>query len=260
MNEAALGGFLLVLARVSVFVAFLPLFARRQLPVTVKAALSVALSLFWFGVDPQRAVHDGATLMGDGSVGALVLVREMAAGWLLATLAGWMLVPARIAGSWVGQEMGLQMGQQLDPTGTGPVSDVAVLFESLGILMFFVLNLHQWAFRALHWSFDFLRDDLLLFRLPLEWLVALVAEIEQLGLLVAAPVAICLAVLNFVVLYLNKASPSLNLFTIGAPLRLVSGLVCLVLFWPVLSGNIRWAMMRMDSGLLEVLSRTPGPQ
>ncbi|MCP4098861.1 MAG: flagellar biosynthetic protein FliR, partial [Planctomycetaceae bacterium] len=45
--EHQLFNFILILARVSAFVGFLPIFAQRQLPHLVKAGLAMSLTVFW---------------------------------------------------------------------------------------------------------------------------------------------------------------------------------------------------------------------
>jgi flagellar biosynthetic protein FliR len=256
MIDAWLVGYLLVLARVAAFIGFLPVFGRRQLPATVKAGLAVALTVFWSGSPVTAAVRTPEDLAM--ATGTVALVREIIAGTVLAMLAGLILVPIRIAGAWIGQELGLQMGQLLDPTGTESVSEVAALFEVFGLILFFLLDLHHWALWLLHWSWLFLGSATGLLALPTGEIASVVGQLEEYGLLIAAPVAIALAVINFAVLFLNKASPSLNLFSVGAPLRLLSGLTCLVLFWPVIARNMAGAFDRMDQSLQEVLRMMPG--
>lgn len=258
MIDAWLLGFVLVLARVASFVGFLPIFGRRQMPMAVKAGMAVALTVFWSGNPVTAAVRTPEELAL--ATGTLALVREILSGIVLAMLAGWILVPIRIAGAWIGQELGLQMGQLLDPTGTESVSEVAALMEVFGLILFFLLDLHHWAFWLLHWSWRFLGSATGLLELPTGEITQVVGRLEEYGLLIAAPVAIALAVINFAVLYLNKASPSLNLFSVGAPLRLLSGLTCFVLFWPVIFRNMASSFDRMDGSLQEVFRMMPGAQ
>ncbi len=257
MMDAWLLGYILVLARVASFVGFLPVFGRRQLPMAVKAGLAVALTVFWSGSSVTATVRTPEEMAL--ATGTLALLREIASGIALAMLAGWILVPIRIAGAWIGQELGLQMGQLLDPTGTESVSEMAALFEVFGLILFFLLDLHHWALWLLHWSWLFLGSETGLLALPVGEITQVVGKLEEYGLLIAAPVAIALAVINFAVLYLNKASPSLNLFSVGAPLRLLSGLTCLVLFWPVIARNMAGSFDRMDGSLQEVFRQMPGP-
>ncbi len=88
---------LLVLARVSAFIAFFSLFSNRQLPNTVKIGLAVGLTFFWYGeVDVAVMLPHGAP---EGLVLTLLwVVREVTIGLVLATAMNAFFFPAKIAG------------------------------------------------------------------------------------------------------------------------------------------------------------------
>ncbi len=254
MNDLAIFAFLLVLARVSAFIAVFPLFSRRQVPVSVKAGMAVALTVFWYGsgiaILPPPEPGMNVTSFGPGTV---ALVQEILCGAVVGLITGWVLIPARIAGAYIGQELGLTMGQMMDPTGMESGSDVTRVFETISMFLFFVLDMHHWVLLCLHYSFTMLQGASGLMAIPTGALVFAISQLDEYGLLIAAPVAICLAIVNFAVLYLNKASPSLNLFTVGAPLRLICGLFCLVLFWPMIVRNISLSFESVDRDVIGAL-------
>ncbi len=258
VSEAAVFSFMLILARVSALIAFFPLFTRRQIPFSVKAGLSVALSLFWFGTGTGFVLALDVRGGISPALGTVLMVREVVCGSLLGMLAGWFMIPARVAGVYIGQEMGLSMGQVLDPNGMDSGSDVGRLMETMSILLFFGLNMHHWLLLCLHHSFEFMGRNSAVIEVPTELIVGLVNQLDEFGLLVAAPVAIALAAVNFGVLYLNRASAAMNLFTVGAPARILAGLFVLVLFWPVIARNIHLSFERIDSGLQQILSAYGG--
>ena len=105
--EHQLFNFILILARVSAFVGFLPIFAQRQLPHLVKAGLAMSLTVFWFGALPQELFYVNQI---DIVVSVLFLAKEITIGFLLAMLLGFMFVQAKIAGAYVGQEVGPLFG------------------------------------------------------------------------------------------------------------------------------------------------------
>jgi flagellar biosynthetic protein FliR len=258
MNETTVFSFMLILCRVSALIAFFPLFSRKQIPFSVKAGLSVALAVFWYGNLPAGLASSPSIADISPVTGSLLLIREIICGSLLGMIAGWFLVPARIAGIYIGQEMGLSMGQVLDPNGMESNSEFGRLFETIALLMFFCLNIHHWVFMCLHHSFEFIGASALSLDVPTGLVVGLVNQLDEFGLLVAAPVAIALAAINFAVLYLNRASPAMNIFTVGAPARILVGLFVLVLFWPVLVRGIAHSFDTMDGSLQKILSAYSG--
>lgn len=113
MIEVAALATVLLLFRVAAFVAFLPPFFGRNVPQTVKVGLAVGLTLLWIPQQVAIAAPELAWTVGPeprwGALGYLV-IRETLFGIGLAWLLGLALVPVRIGGSYVAQEMGLTLG------------------------------------------------------------------------------------------------------------------------------------------------------
>lgn len=235
MSLSSVLTFLLVLARVSAFLAVFPLFARRQVPALVKTALAMALSIFWFATLPQPLVPEKITSLDVNTIAAaLWMVREIMIGWVLGMLAGLFLIPARIAGAYVGQEFGLTLAATADPSSPDASGEITQLFEALSILGFFALNLHHFVIVMLHVSWERLGPAIGLADLPSGPIADLFGNLDRYGLTIIAPLAICMFALNLAMVLLNKVAPSLNLFSVGMSVRGVVGLLCLFLFLPVI--------------------------
>ena len=67
---------------------------------------------------------------------------------------------------------------------------------------------------------------------------ASVSDANEWGLMLAAPVGICLFIATIVLLLLNRASPQLNLFSVGIVLRIATGLGALMLFVPMFVASL----------------------
>jgi flagellar biosynthetic protein FliR len=167
----------------------------------------------------------------------LSIIKEIAIGSLLAMLLGLILVPARIAGSYIGQEIGISM-EPVTNTGNDQSTIITAMFETFTILMFFVLNLHHFLILFLHYSLNELSDRIHLFSLPTEGLVNLVSRVTEHGLSIAAPIGVLSFVTMVGLFLLSKAAPSLNLFSIGMPLRVGLGILTLAMFIPILWRSI----------------------
>ena len=238
--------FILILTRVAAFVGFLPLFAQKQLPIMVKAGLAMSLTLFWFGSLPP----DAYAVADINLVTAVLLIgKETAIGFLLATVLGFMFVPAKIAGAYVGQEMGLSLASVTSPGSNDSSTLVTTVFETLAMLLFFGLNMHHFLIMFLHVSLVELSGKIELTDLPAELLVWSTDSLSEFGLLLIGPVGICLFVLTIALALLNKAAPTLNLFSVGMSLRAGLGLVCLFIFMPVILKSIELYFLRCQSDL-----------
>ena len=111
MSDIQIVGFGLILIRVSAFLAFFSVFGSKNLPTPIKVGLAFALALFWStNLDLPAGYLTGFT---DKSAHwlpfVLAGVKEFMVGVLLAIALGTMLIPLKIGGSYIGQEMGLSM-------------------------------------------------------------------------------------------------------------------------------------------------------
>jgi flagellar biosynthetic protein FliR len=241
--------FSLALVRVATFIAVFPLFSGRNLPNTVKIGLALVLSGTWFIAGlPSMGMSPGSE--GEwGSLTAWVMAagRETLLGGALAFAAGLFLLPMQVAGAFIGQEMGLSMGSQADPTGQGASTVVNQIFLTLGMLLFFTFDLHHSLFRVLHLSF-FTRPIGSEFTMPSAAVVlGGVSDTHSAGLLLSAPVAGALFIGLIALLTTARTAPQLNMFSIGFPLRLAIGLVAAIVFFPEMCMLGLRAMQRMSN-------------
>lgn len=245
MDEFQVLSFMLVLSRVSAFIGFFPLFGQHQLPVMVKAGLATALTAFWYGTIPVSPYvgQEISTLLA-----VLLIAQEVGIGLLLAMMLGFLLLPARIAGSYIGQEIGISM-EPVTNSGSEQSTMMASIFESFAILLFFGLNLHHFIILFLHLSMNQLANKINLMDLPTEGLVNLVDQLPEYGLLILAPMGVLSFVMVIGLFFLSKAAPTMNLFSVGMPLRVGLGLFCLTIFIPVL---IRSMVMYFHQMLAEL--------
>lgn len=250
MYEQEVFSFILVLCRVSAFVGFFPLFSHRQLPVLVKAGLAVGLTVFWYGSIPgQSLVGEQVPML----LQVLMIIQEIGIGLLLAMTLGLLLVPAKIAGAYVGQEIGLSLAAISDPGSTDQSTLVTKVFEAISVMLFFGLNLHHFLILFLHVSLNQLANRISLLDLPTGGLVRLVDMLPEYGLLILAPLGIVMFLLTVALAFLNKAAPTLNLFSVGMSLRSGLGIFCLFLFMPVIVQAITMYFMRVMQQLEQMM-------
>jgi flagellar biosynthetic protein FliR len=246
--------FILVLARVSSFIAFFTLFSKKQLPNLVKVGLAASLSFFWYGTVETSAGLDPNTTLNLGLVGSLLLLtKEVTIGLVLSIALGLFFLPAKVAGAYVGQELGLSLASISDPGSQDSSTLVTRVFESLAVLVFFSLNLHHFIILVIHASFDQLLGKINILRLPTEQLVTMLNDVNDYGLLIIAPVAIMFMLITVGLAFLNKAAPTLNLFSVGMSIRSGFGILCLLLFLPVILGAIQSYLYRVQYDVEQLL-------
>ena len=256
ITEVQVVAFVLVLARVTAFIAFFPLFAKRQLPNTVKVGLAGGLTFFWYGmVEAQLSQDPGAAAANMNVVSSfLLLTKEVTIGVVLSIALGLFFLPAKIAGSYVGQELGLSLASISDPGSQDSSTLISRVFEAFSILIFFSINMHHFLILVIHFSFDQMLGKIDILRLPTEDLVSLLNRVSDYGFLIVGPVAILFMLITIGLAYLNKAAPTLNLFSVGMSIRSGFGIFCLLIFCPVIFGAIQSYIFRMQADIEEVLT------
>lgn len=253
MIETVVLSFALILARVSAFVAVLPLLGSTATPRTVKVGLSMALAVLYFLLLGGSAVP--AHLAGDNAVSwlafAVVLLKEAVLGAALGYVMSLVLLPAQIVGDYLGQEMGLALAAQSDPTATNPSLVISQLFQMLAGVLFLAVDGHHLFLTALHGTF---------LRIPLGgWsglssagtMVTGLTQAQEWGLMLAAPAGAVLFITSIVLALMTRAAPQMNIFSVGFAMRIGIGLGVVLLLMP----NFVSALLRAMAQLSAVLER-----
>ncbi|VTT97904.1 flagellar biosynthesis protein : Flagellar biosynthetic protein fliR OS=Desulfotomaculum gibsoniae DSM 7213 GN=Desgi_2215 PE=3 SV=1: Bac_export_1 [Gemmataceae bacterium] len=243
----------LVLARVGSFVAVLPPFAGRT-PRTVRAGLALALAAFYVAdVAPgwEPALAGRAADIHPLRYG-VALVREALIGAAMGFAFGLFLLPARVAGEFVTVQIGLNVSPQVGVTGADSAGPLTNAFEAAGALVFLTADVHHVLLAALHASFA---------ALPLGGtavpqagpMVTGLAAATEMGLVLAAPLALCLFLLAVTLAVMARAAPQLNIYSVGFTLQVVVVLVAGLFLLPEFVATLHALAGRTGENLPRVL-------
>lgn len=244
----------LILARVATFVAVMPLFAGRT-PRSVRAALALALAVFYVGgVAPgwDPALANQAAQV-DSVVYALALVREALLGAAMGFAFSLFLLPARIAGEFVTQQIGLAISPQAGPAGTDAAGPIAIAFETIASLIFLLLDGHHVALAVLHASFDRLPLGGPFVPAPVGQMITGLTTAQQMGVLLAGPLALCLMLLTVLLAIMARAAPQLNIYSVGFALQVLVALFGALFLMPELVRTIVLIIGRTGDSLTRLL-------
>lgn len=211
----------LLLARVGSFVAVVPPFAG-QTPRLVRVSLAIVLTAFYLAAGSPGWDPELASRMADTPLlfYAVALAREGLIGVAMGLAFGLFLLPARVAGEFLTQQVGLNISPQAGPAGTEAAGPVTRVFETMAALVFLVADGHHVVLGALHASFA---------RLPLGGsavpqagpLLAGLSSAYEMGLLLAGPLALCLFLLAVTLAVMARAAPQLNVYSVGFTLQVL---------------------------------------
>ncbi|WP_020468447.1 flagellar biosynthetic protein FliR [Zavarzinella formosa] len=240
----------LVLARVGAFVAVMPLFSGRT-PQTVRAALAIALTAFFLAqVTPA---WDGRIAGQNPDIPwlmySIAMIRETILGAGMGFAFGLFLLPPRIAGEFLTTQIGLALSPQSGISGDQPAGPLTLAFEAAGSLMFFELDGHHFVLMALHASFAKLPlgGDMLP-QIAGPALQGLSASYEQ-GMMLAAPLGMCLFLLAVVLAIMARAAPQLNIYSVGFTLQVFVALAGSFLLMSDMLGMMAGHLGRIGASL-----------
>ena len=239
--------FVLIVTRIAGFIGALPNIGSDVVPLKMRMGLVLALAWMWSTGPEPLVVTNLLSTSADWPLIAVIMVREAVLGALLGFLFRLFMMPARVAGAWLGQEMGLSMASLTSVSGEDSSSIVGHLMTGLATLMFFGLNVHHVIFLALDRSFvswpvgEPIPQKL--FAVALDAL----SMSHEIGLVIAGPAAVMLFLVLITLLLMGKASQHFNLMSIGLTTRVIAGLVSIVVFMPEIVTLLLRSLLQIES-------------
>lgn len=264
MMEFLLLPAILCFMRISAFVTFLPPFGGQHVPNTIKVGVAMALTLFWLprimqlstpvstsapqyelttpfdgnAATPQPALKSTVEGHGRWVLWTYLAAREILLGAGLGWLLGMILVPMRIAGSWLAEQIGLNIASIAAGTDTGSGNVLAVILESCGVLLLYSMSIHHDFLRIFDRFFDHYRVGQMWSFPESGAIIAILTRLPEHGLVIAAPLGVMFFLILIVLMFAMKQSPQFNLFTFGMPFRLAAGLLAMLVMFPHVLSNV----------------------
>ena len=224
---AWLSAFLLPLFRVLALFTSAPVLSSRAVPVRARVALSAVVALLtapFVVVAPELRGPVLGTPLAWAAVAHEVLI-----GLAMGFAARLVFAAFELAGEIIGLQMGLSFAGFFDPNG-GTGTAIGSFFSATGTLMFVALNGPLMLIAAVVQSFAVfpVRPDPLVFLTKLQP-AAFGVEMFALALGVALPFITLLLFVNLTLGIVARVAPQLNVFAIGFPVTVGTGLLTLTM-------------------------------
>ena len=200
-----------------------PVFGARLVPVRVRLALAVAMTV---AVSPLLQVGEPFDF---SFATGLVVLQEVLIGVAMGFCLQMIFDALIVAGQTIAMSMGLGLATMIDPQRGISVPVVSQFFVVLGFLVFLSLGGHLATIRLIADSFEILPLGR-----PLSvtgiWMVAdWGSQLFAGALRIALPAATALLIANIAFGVMSRAAPPLNLFAVGLPAGLLIGFLLLLL-------------------------------
>lgn len=237
-----LDAFLLVFVRMISFYIAVPLFGIKNIPNTIKIAMALFTAVIMISISPMEAGVSSAQIIPY----ATLVAKEFFVGWMIGFGANLAFSIISLAGQLMDYQMGFTMVNVFDPLSQVQLTITGNLYYYLLLLMMLATNTHYFLIKALTESFNWIPIGQGTFHIGLySEIIRFFSDYFVIALQIAAPMIGCMLILNVVLGILARATPQMNMFVIGLPLKLILGLVVLLITLTVFPTVSEWVFERM---------------
>jgi len=232
LSEAMLSGYLLALVRATAWLFIAPPFGGKLIPVQVKVGFAAAIALT---VGPRIADH-AVPLQVVPLLGAATM--QVFAGLALGYVGVVLLGMVQAAGGMIDAFSGFNMAQMVDPTSSGMVTVFGRFYQLLTVTLLFAIDGHVLIVRGFVASFDATSLDKVDLNRLTQLLTSDLGRFLIAALEVSAPIVGALVLTDLALAVLAKAAPSMNVFVLGMPLKMLVTVSLAAIAIPLLPGAI----------------------
>ena len=248
--------FLLLLARVAAMVGASPLMGSRNVPLQLKAGLIAVLAVLLFPVLRIPSAPLPASFLGY----ALLVMREVAAGFLFGFCITAVFAIFQLMGQFIDLPIGFSMVAMFDPTSQMQMPIVGHFMYLLALMIFLLLDGHHELLLALGKSLELIPLGGAKFGGGLlNWGLEVFTQMFVLSFQLSLPVVGTLFLTDLAFAILARTVPQMNIFIVGYPAKIVIGLGVLALALPLYGGAMAdlfnqrgWLMEQLGKLLLNL--------
>ena len=211
-------------------VVITPAFNRLGLTGMIRGCVAVAIAVPMFmpvfGAFTALPEHGGFLLAG-------LMVKELLIGVLIGLLFGIPFWAAEVAGELVDLQRGSTMAQLLDPLASGESSVMATLLTVMLIALFFMSGGFIMMVDGYYHSYQLWPVTAftpLFASSALMAVLSILDQVSRVGVIMVAPLIICLLVTDLMLAYLSRMAPSLHIFDMSLPVKNLFFTVLMVIY------------------------------
>jgi flagellar biosynthesis protein FliR len=212
--------FLLVFARVGAMVMLLPGLGESNIPVRIKLAVAVLLTLVILPLHRQAYQID----MQSMAPLVVMMIHELIVGIVLGATARVTLSALQVGGAVIAQQMGLGFVTSVDPTQGQQGVLIGNFLTMLGVTLLFATDSHYLVIAALNDSYAiFSPSDLMPSGDIAELASRAFTAAFKLGVQLSAPFLVFGLVFNIGLGVLARLMPQMQVYFVGVPLSILAG-------------------------------------
>jgi len=218
--------FLLILVRVTAFVAVAPFFSTKNVPRMAKVGLSALISILLMNMVEYNLPYY------DSSIGyAVLVIKEVVVGLFIGFGASVCNYIVLFAGNMIDLHMGLSMATEYDPQNGVQSTLTSTFYNYVLLLLLITSNMYQYILRALVDSYQVVPIAGAVFNYDslLATFTQFVVQFFSIAFRISLPIFSCIMILNCVLGIMAKVAPQMNMFAVGIQIKVLCGYVLLFL-------------------------------
>lgn len=222
--------FFIILSRISGFFITVPIFSSRNIPAVLKSLIISLVSLVLFIVLMPKFSYISTTL------GTLVLqiVIQFFLGVTMGYVVNIVFAAIQLAGQAIDMQMGFGIVNVVDPQSGMQMPLIGIFKYLLALLVFLFINGHHYLLDSLHKSFILIPlGSSVSFVTAVPLLLKSFAGMFVIALQIAVPVVGAVFISDWVLGFMARTVPQLNIFMVGLPIKIIIGFAFLSLGLPV---------------------------
>jgi len=219
----------------------MPVLGTRTVPMRVRIGLAGLIAFAG-----QASLPEMPQVPLDSPAAVALVVQQLVIGLSLGLAVRIVFAAVEFAGELIGLQMGLNFAGFFDPVSAASSTATARFFGTVVAWLFIVINGHLLVIAALMQSFQafpvgpepfaFLRQ-----MTPHQW----GAEIFSTGLWIALPLLAMLLFVNLVLGMISRVASQINIFAIGFPITIGTGLLGMLLTLPLMQRPFTMVLERL---------------
>ena len=225
MAQNQIGIFMLVFARITGIFTSAPIFGSHNIPVQLKAALSLLCTALVIPLLIDSQITVGSSML----VYLLIVISEFFLGLLLGFAASLVFTAVQMAGHLLDMQIGFGIVNIFDPQSGQQVPLLGNFKYILALLVYLSTNGHHFFLSALFDSFKSTPITTVVFHaIPLaELFVDLISGAFIFAFKITVPVLIALFLTDIALGILARTMPQMNIFVVGIPIKIAVGVFVL---------------------------------
>jgi flagellar biosynthetic protein FliR len=233
-GESQVVGFLLVLARLTPLFLFAPMLSSKMVPLRARAVVALALAV---GLSPLALA--GQTAPTDPVAIAGLVGKELLVGLAFAFVIGILFAALSVAGTIIDSIIGFSFGAMVDPITGNNGTVLSQTYALMGVMIFIAINGDALLIAGFAKTFELVP----LLETPaltpmVDGVITAFTGIFTAAIQICAPVLLALLLTDIAFGLVTKVVPTLNVFSLGLPTKVVVGIVVMGASLPFVGGYV----------------------